>query len=155
MSSNIRIVRGIPALRRLYLSQLTAKDEIIVVRAHPSIIYDQHFGDWWGSYIEKRKTKGILTRIITPDDASAIHNESLDTARKILRTWVHSFDYNAPVEFTVWNNHAAITIFEKQPYAITISQPALVQALKSLILLAETGAKSLPVRHEHSWSLAH
>lgn len=147
---DIRYHEGAEGLKDIYDAQIAAKEDVYIIRASTGPIHQQVFGKWWAHHLNKKAELGIRTFALTPDHATGIHDKAADEARHVFRTWLRPEDYVAPVDINVWGDTVAIISYGKDIFGITMRNKDIAEAFRSLMKLAEKGAKSDPPTHDHA-----
>jgi sugar-specific transcriptional regulator TrmB len=152
-----RFYEGADGLRELYEEQIspTAAKELRFIRPLQASVYENAFGKWFGYYLSKRGEMGIKTHAITPDDPVANHDPEKDEARGVTRTWIRPEDYTSHVEINTHGDMTEIISYGKEIFAFAIDDAYIAKAMKDLFVLAERGAKTIEVKHDHPASAEH
>lgn len=145
----MRYFDGIEELKEIYNDHLASGEDMFFVRTNRAEDYRDLFGRWWGDYLKKRAEKGIISHGITPDDPHAVHDGNIDKKLGIVRSWVNPGDYTASVELSVYGDKVAVISFGKELFGLMIEHKEIARALRDLFVLAEKGATTIEVRHEH------
>lgn len=145
----IRFFEGIAGLKSIYEEKLRATGVRYLIRSGVAEVYRQHFGSWFTRYLKRQSEMGIETIALTPDDPDAAHDPAIDEARRVVRTWIRTEDYTAPVEIDIYEQTVAIIVFGKEIFGITLESALLAKAFIEIFHLVEHGAKSRPVSHDH------
>ena len=146
-----RFYEGTDGLRKLYEEKLLPEvsKEFRFIRPLQARVYQDTFGKWFTYFLNKRAEMGIKTRAITPDDPDANHDPKKDARRGVARTWIRPEDYTSHVEINTHGDKTEIISYGKEIFAFTIDDAYIAKAVKDLFTLAERGAKTIEVRHDH------
>ena len=147
-----RFYEGADGLRKLYEEQITptAAKEMRFIRPLSAGVYESTFGKWFGYYLSKRAELGIKTVAITPDDPDANHDPKKDAERGVTRTWIRPEDYTSHVEINIHGDTTGFVSYGKEIFAFAIDDAFIAKAVKDLFTLAERGAKTIEVKHDHA-----
>lgn len=147
----IKFYEGADGLRKLYEEKLepTAAKEFRFIRPLQANVYSNVFGKWFGYFLERRAELGIKTFAITPDDSVANHNPKIDSARGVTRTWIRPEDYTSHVEINTHGDKTEMISYGKEIFAFVIENAYVAKAIRDLFVLAEAGAKTINVKHDH------
>ncbi len=140
---------GIDGLKEIYEDHIVTGKSLQFIRSNQARDYVHHFGKWWGHYLTRRAKKKIRTTAITPDSPEANHDVRLDRVRNVTRLWVRPEDYAAPVEIDIYGDKVAIISFGKEIFGIVIENEHVAQAFRDTFALAEKGAGTIDVGHNH------
>lgn len=147
----IQFYEGEAGLKKIYEDTLAVADKkAYLVRTHNAMVYSDLFGDWFRSYLERRAAKGITLYALTPDHFDACHDPAIDAARKMVRTWIRPEDYTTQMEVTIFGNTTCFISYGIETFAIALEHAPLAQAMKELFALAEKGARTLSIIHDHA-----
>ncbi len=147
----IRFFEGKDGLQSIYEDRLTtgAKEQYLI-RTADATAYRDMFGKWFSYFLRRRVELGMKTYAITPDDHTASsHNATADKERNVSRTWVRVEDYSAPVEISSYGNKVSVVSFGKEVFGLVIENEPFAHAIRDLFRLAEKGAKTIQVDHDH------
>lgn len=147
----IRFYEGAEGLRKLYEDKLLpgSAKEFRFIRPREANVYQKAFGKWFGYYLARRSEMDIKTFAITPDDPDANHDPKKDVARKVTRTWIRPEDYSSHVEINTHGEQVEIVSYGKEIFAIAINDAYIAKAINDLLVLADRGAKTITVKHDH------
>lgn len=145
----IRFFEGAEKLKELYNDRLKPGTKTqYLVRASGATVYEKLFGKWFTDYL-KQQSSVLTTNAITPDGLEAIHNPAIDKARRVTRTWLRPEYYKAHAEIASYGNKVAVVSYGKELFGVIIENAVIAQAVQELFKLAEMGAKTMPVHHDH------
>ena len=68
---------------------------------------------------------------------------------KMVRTWIRPEDYTTQMEVNIYGNKTCFISYGKEIFAIILEHAPLAQAMKELFVLAERGARTLTIIHDH------
>ncbi len=147
----IRFYEGVDGLRQLYEEKLapTASKEFRFIRPLQAGVYRDVFGKWFGHFLAKRAEMGIKTYAITPDDPDANHDPKIDKERGVTRTWIRPEDYASHVEVNTHGDRTELISYGKEIFAVAIEDAYIARAIRDLLVLADRGAKTIEVKHDH------
>jgi sugar-specific transcriptional regulator TrmB len=146
----IRFFEGVDGLKDIYEDHIASSaKELFFVRTGKAGVYADHLGKWWAHYKRRRMEKGMVSHAITPDDPIAEHDAGADELIGIVRTWIRPEDYSAPVEIDVYGDTVAVISFGKEIFGITVTNPQIAKAFLDIFRLAERGAQTIEVTHDH------
>jgi sugar-specific transcriptional regulator TrmB len=148
----IRYYEGADGLRKLYEEKIQpdAAKEFRFVRPLQASVYRNIFGKWFGYFLTKRAEMGIKSFAITPDDPDANHDPAKDAERGVTRTWIRPEDYTSHVEINTHGDRTEMISYGKEIFAFTIDDAYIAKAIKDILVLADRGAKTITVKHDHS-----
>ena len=81
---------------------------------------------------------------ITHDAPDASKNPELDKRSNLIRTWIGTEDYTAPVEWTVSGDELNMVVFDSQPYVIQIKDSLVSDAFLQMWRLLDKSIRSRP-----------
>jgi len=146
----LRFFEGVEGLRAMYEDRLVAgAKELYFIRSSRHGVYREVFGKWFDHYRQRQTAVFSTVYALTVDDADTNHDSELDKARHMLRTWLRPEDYTSPVEIDVYANKVTVISFGKEIFGIMLESEVIAKAMKDLFILAERGAKTIPVTHDH------
>ncbi len=146
----IQFYEGEAGLKKIYEDTLAVADKkAYLVRTHNAMVYSDLFGSWFRSYLERRASRGITLHALTPDHFDACHDPAIDAARKMTRTWIRPEDYTTQMEVNIYGNKTCFISYGKEIFAIVLEHAPLARAMKELFVLAERGARTLTIIHDH------
>jgi len=147
----IRFYEGADGLKKLYEEKLlpTASKEFRFIRPLQANVYQNIFGKWFGYFLSRRAELGVKSFAITPDDADANHDPAVDAGRGVARTWIRPEDYSSQVEINTHGDRTEMISYGKEIFAFTIDDAFIAKAIKDLLILADRGAKTITVKHDH------
>lgn len=147
----IQFFEGTEGLRKIYEDKLLPGTPTHhFIRPLRANVYEHAFGRWFVHYLERRAKLGITTYALTGDDADANHDPKIDAQRKVVRTWLRPQDYTTPIEIACYRDKVAIISYGKEIFGIVIESQHFSKAIKDLFSLAEKGAKTLKIEHDHA-----
>lgn len=146
----LRFFEGVEGLRELYEDKLTSGvKELYFVRSSRAEVYQEAFGKWFTHYLQRQSALDIKVYSLTVDDEEANHDPAIDKARNVIRTWIRPEDYTAPIEIDSYGDKTAIISFGKEIFGIMIESAPIACAVKELFLLADKGARTTKILHDH------
>ena len=146
----IRFFEGVEGLKKMYEERLAAgNQETYLIRSSRARVYYEAFGKWFTYYLARRAKLGVKVHALTVDDEHAIHDPKIDKARHTIRTWLRPQDYTAPIDISVQGDHVSLLSYGKEMFGIVMENAPMAQAFKEVFLLAEKGAKTIPILHDH------
>lgn len=148
----IRYYEGADGLRKLYEEKIKpdAAKEFRFIRPLQARVYQDVFGKWFGYFLDRRAEMGIKSFAITPDDPDANHDPAKDAARGVTRTWIRPEDFTSQVEINTHGDRTEIISYGKEIFALTIDDTFIAKAVKDVLILADRGAKTITVKHDHN-----
>ena len=148
----VRLLNGKDGLRETYEDALASGvSEVAIIRPRKrSISTRRYFGRWFDEYQKRRLRAGIKIAALTSDDAESNHDESRDAANLYARTWMNPGDYSSQTEIRIYGNKIVCISYGEELFALTIEHEDFAQALRDIYRLAERGARTLPVVHDHT-----
>lgn len=146
----IRFFEGVEGLRKMYEDKLEAGiKELHFIRTARAETYRETFGAWFPHYLKRQRAAGVKAYALTVDDEFTNHDPAVDAARNMIRTWLRPQDYTAPVEVDAYGDRVAIFVFGKEFFGIIIESAPLAQSIREILILADRGAKTVEVTHDH------
>jgi len=146
----IQFFEGVEGLRKVYEDKLLPGTPTHhFIRPLHANVYEHAFGRWFTQYLTRRAKLGITTYALTPDDIDANHNPKIDEERKVIRTWLRPEDYTTPIEIACYRDKVAIISYGKEIFGIVIEHEHLSRAIKDIFNLAQKGAQTLHIEHNH------
>lgn len=146
----IRFFEGVEGLRKMYEDKLeSGAKELHFIRTARAETYRETFGTWFSHYLKRQVDAGIKAYAITVDDEYTNHDPAIDAARNVVRTWIRPQDYTAPVQIDAYGDRVAILCFGKEFFGIVIESAPLATAIRDIFTLADRGAKTISVTHDH------
>lgn len=146
----LRFFEGVEGLRAMYEDQLeSGAKESYFIRSAKAKVYRDAFGKWFTFFLQKRAKLGIKVHALTVDDEETNHDPEVDAVRNVVRTWLRPEDYQAPIEIDAYGDRVAILSYGKEIFGIVIESAPIAQALRELFILADKGAKTLTIAHDH------
>lgn len=147
----VKYFEGVEGLRKMYEAKLKMADKhLYFVRPGKVDVYQHHFGDWFGDFLERQQKADITVHGITADDPETNHDPAKDARRHFLRTWVNESDYTSPVEWSAFDNTVSIISYGQEIFGIMIDNPQIANAMKEIFALAKKGAETIVVKHDHT-----
>lgn len=146
----IRYFEGVEGLREMYEDKLAsgAKDSHFIRTARAEE-YRETFGKWFTHFLKRQTELGISAHALTVDDEYTNHDPEIDAIRRITRLWIRPEDYTAPVQIDTYGDKVSIFAFGKEIFGILIESKPIATSLRELFVLAERGAKTLVIKHDH------
>jgi hypothetical protein len=147
---SIQYYAGVEELKRMYDASLKTKGgKAFLVRANDALTHPHHFGKWWAHFLNRRSKNGTTYHALTTDHKAALHDPKIDSAKKIIRTWLRPEDYMAPIDIHVNGGVVSIVSYGKEIFGLTIENAEIAKAFMDLFALAEKGAQGIEVTHQH------
>ena len=129
----IRLLQGTEGLKEIYSDTIRAKEDIYFLRT-PSEV--QVLGDdYFMRYKKRRADLGITTYAYTIDTPFARRLSRDDKINKMMRTWIKSADYNAPVEINVYGDKVSFLAYGKDIMGVIIHNPPIAEAMRQMFRL--------------------
>jgi sugar-specific transcriptional regulator TrmB len=146
----VRYFEGVEGLRKMYEDKITSgAKELWFVRTARSELYKETFGTWFSHYLKRQTAAGIKIRALTVDDEFTNHDPAIDAMRHVTRTWLRQEDYTAPVQVETYGDKVTIHSFGKEIFGVMIESAPIATAIREIIDLADRGAKTIEVTHDH------
>lgn len=146
----LRFFEGVDGLRQIFEDKLeSGAKELLFIRTARAESYRESFGKWFGHYLKRQKDAGIRVQSLTVDDEFSNHDPKVDAARNVIRTWLRPEDYTAPIEIDTYGNKIVIVSFGKEIFGIMIESEPIARAMREILQLADRGARTLEVAHDH------
>jgi sugar-specific transcriptional regulator TrmB len=146
----IRFFEGIEGLRAMQEDKLeSGAKELYFIRTARAEEYRETFGTWFAHYLKRQADLGVKAYAITVDDEYTNHDPAIDKARNVIRTWIRPQDYTAPIQIDTYGDKVSILAFGKEIFGILIESAPLATAMKDIFKLADRGAKTIEVTHNH------
>lgn len=146
----VRSFEGVEGLRKMYEDKIeSGAKELLFVRTARSESYRETFGTWFGNYLKRQTAAGIKIRALTVDDEYTNHDPEVDAARNVTRIWLRPEDYTAPVQVETYGDKVTIHSFGKEIFGVMIESAPIATAIREIINLADRGAKTVDVTHDH------
>lgn len=146
----IRMFEGVEGLRKMYEDKFeSGAKELHFIRTARAETYRETFGTWFTHYLKRQTESGMKAYAITVDDEYTNHDPAIDAARNVVRTWIRPQDYTAPVQIDAYGDRVALFCFGKEFFGIIIESALLATAIRDLFKLADKGAKTITVTHDH------
>lgn len=146
----LRFFEGIEGLKEMQEDKLVSgMTELHFVRSSRAKVYQKAFGAWFSNYLRRQSALNVPVYALTVDDEDANHNPEIDRLRHVTRTWLRPGDYTAPIEMATYAGRVSITSYGKEIFGIIIESAPLAQAFRDMMVLADLGAKTLPITHDH------
>lgn len=146
----LRFFEGVEGLRAMYEDKLeSGSTELYFVRSARAQVYRDAFGKWFTHYLQRQAKAHIKVHALTVDDEEANHDPAVDAARNVVRTWLRPEDYTAPIEIDAYGNRLAILSYGKEIFGVIIESEPIAKAMSDLFVLADRGAKTLTIIHDH------
>ena len=140
---SVKYYQGVEGLRTIYLSQVTQKQDIYIIR--PNYNLDALDFDQLSDIRRMARDAKIKRYEITPDRPLAPKNYQIsDPFMLLTRTWMKEADYSAPVEWNVYGDSVAIMSFGKELVGIIIESPQVAESLRQLYRLLDEGLRRRP-----------
>ncbi|MCA9350036.1 hypothetical protein KC853_03230 [Candidatus Saccharibacteria bacterium] len=131
----IRLLEGEEGMKKVYLELLNGTDTIYFLRAGQeadTITLDDQF---YTKYKTTRAKLGIRTHAYTTKTPSSIAHSQQDSKYNIIRTWIPTELYTAPVEFNITKDKIAIFSFGNEIMTTVIQSPNITKAFRQLLNL--------------------
>lgn len=146
----IRFFEGVEGLRKMYEDKLeSSAKELLFVRTARAESYQETFGSWFTHYLKRQTATGIKLRALTVDDEYTNHDPAVDAYRHVTRIWLRPEDYTAPVQVETYGDKVTIHSFGKEVFGVMIESAPIATAVREILQLAEKGAKTVNVTHDH------
>lgn len=150
MRPAIKYYEGVDELKLMYERFLKRKGgDAYLIRSNDPLVHKKHFGKWWGTYVSRRAKTKTRVHALTPDHARAVHDPEVDAANNVIRTWINSEDYASAVDIHVTGDILAVSSYGKELFSLTIENAEIARAFADVFRLAEKGAKTTHVSHDH------
>ena len=140
---HVRFYEGLDGMREAFEDTLTAKDELLAY-AVGSEIYEVMGEKYCMDYFKRRTSKGILVRVIAPDDIGSRQVIAHDTQELRKSLLVPKNNFYFKVELNIYNNKLLMVSW-KERFAIIVESDLIADMQKKVFELAWEGAKKLRV----------
>lgn len=129
----VRFFQGKEGIRQIFEDMLRTRQDIHLLRSPADVrFFDEQFFE---RFRKKRAQLDITTYALTPQVASAIHNEEVDKLNKFKRTWLSSEDYTANVEWDIYGDKVALISYGQEAIGMIIESPQIAESFRQMFNL--------------------
>lgn len=132
----IRFFQGKNGIRHIFEDMLRTRRTIYLLRSPADVrFYDEEF---FAKFRKQRARLGIQTRALTPDIASAVHNDEADKQNNFIRTWLPADAYDANVEWDIYGDKVALISYGEEAIGMIIESPQIAASFRQIFELLAT-----------------
>ncbi len=126
----VRFYQGKDGIRQIFEDMLRTRQTIYLLRSPSDVrFYDALFFE---NFRRKRAELGICTHALTPNVASAIHNEDVDKRNNFMRTWLPANTYTANVEWDIYGDKVALISYGEEAMGMIIESPQIAESFRQV-----------------------
>lgn len=126
----IRLLQGIEGLKEIYADTLRTRKDIYFMRTPSEVKFLGE--DYFQAYKKKRAELGIKTYAFTQATQASHQNALKDDSYNMIRTWIKSDDYNAPVEINVYGDKVAYLAYGEEIMGVIIQSAVIAESMRQL-----------------------
>jgi sugar-specific transcriptional regulator TrmB len=130
----VRFFQGKEEIKEIFNDMLRTRKDVYLLRSPADVtFYDEMF---FADFRKKRTKLGIKTHALTPNVASAVHNEDVDHINNFTRSWIPADAYTASVEWDIYGDKVALISYGKEAIGLIIESPQIAESFKQVFRLA-------------------